>query len=159
VANIYPVFMVSMKEPHNDQRRPSLAQGNSVYTQNIYFPHETPALHHKTSTGQVAYPGTSVPMVQSPYLQWNQSPNICPHWHPALRAAPYPNYNQAMPPPSTPTPSRSGSSALKPYTKRLKIDQKLAVVFNAINKDAHWKFSEFMYHAFQVNNLNSTKLQ
>jgi len=83
-------------------------------------------------------------------------------------AAQYLNYNQVMPPPaswvplatpSTPTPSRSGSAAPKPYTKKLKIEQKLAVVFNAIDKDAHWTFSEFMYYAFRVKNLDGTRLR
>jgi hypothetical protein len=171
VANIYPVFMASANEPRNGQRGPGWVQGDSVYTQNISSPHQTPALHHRASTGQlnqVAHPGTPIPVVQSPYPQWNQSPNISPHWHPAPMAAQYLNYNQVMPPPasrvplatpSTPTPSRLGSAALKPYTKKLKIEQKLAVVFNAIDKDAHWTFSEFMYYAFRVKNLDGTRLR
>ena len=50
VANIYPVFMASANEPHNGQRGPGWAQGNSVYTQNISSPHQTPALCHRAST-------------------------------------------------------------------------------------------------------------
>jgi hypothetical protein len=140
------------------------------HTPNISSPHQTPALRHRASTGQlnqVAYPGTPVSTVQTLYPQWNQSPNISPYWHPALMATQYQNYNQEMAPPafpvpltvpSTPTPSRSGGSAPKKYTKRLNIEQKLSIVFDAIDKDAHWSFSKFLYYTFRVKDSDGKKL-
>jgi hypothetical protein len=55
-----------------------------------------------------------------------------------------------MPPPAfsalhptlTPTPSEAATTVLKPYVRRLTVNKKLAIVFKAIDKDAHWTFSE-----------------
>jgi len=105
---------------------------------------------------------TPLPGPQTHHSQWNQSPNVSPYWQKASAFMHYQNYYHAMPPPSptslqlTPTPTRS--SVPKPYTKRLKINQKLAVVFHAIDKDAHWTFSEFLYYAFRVKNSEGKKL-
>src|SRR5882762_5193787 len=85
VANISPAFMASIDELVNGQERSGWAHSNSVYTGNISSPHQTPPLRHRASTGQlnqVAYPGTPIPMTQTPYAQWNQSPNTYAYWHP-----------------------------------------------------------------------------
>ena len=170
VANISPALMASTNDFGNDNRESRWVQNNSVYSGNISSPHQMPTLRHRASTGQLnnmMCPATPISTPQATHSQWNQTPNISPYWPSTPVSAQYPNYNQVMPPPgssaphaapSTPTPSATRSSAPKPYVKRLKIHQKLAIVFRAIDKDAHWTFSEFLYYAFRVKSSDAQKL-
>ena len=159
VANISSALMASTNDLSNHNRESRWVQNNSVYSGNISSPHQMSTLHHRASTGplnNMMYPATPISTPQAPHSQWNQTPNISPYWPSTPVPAQYPNYNQVIPPPgssashtapSTPTPSETHSSAPKPYVKRLKIHQKLAIVFQEIDKDAHWTFSKFLYYA------------
>jgi hypothetical protein len=61
---------------------------------------------------------------------------------------PLPTFLASHPTPPTPTPSDSAAAGLKPYVWRLTVDKKLVIVFKAIDKDANWTFSGFLYYAF-----------
>jgi hypothetical protein len=159
--------MASLNSPCDSHTGSDWAQYDTGYPEHFSSPHQLPTLCHRASTGQlnsVAYPATPLTGTQTQYPQWNQSPNIS-YWQGSPAPMHYQNYYPPMPPPPghtlqlTPTPFRSRTVAPKPYTKRLKVNQKLDVVFNAIDKEAHWTFSEFLYYAFQVKSQDGKKLR
>ena len=130
--------MASLNSPHDSHTRSEWAQYNTGYPEHFSSPHKSPTLYHRVSTGHlnvVAYPGTPLTGTQTQYPQWNQSPNIS-YWQGAPAPMHYQNYYPPMPPPpcALPLTLTLFRSHTVPPTKRLKINQKLDVVFNAIDK-------------------------
>ena len=154
--------MVTSNDRLNDQRGLRGTQYHPVYLESFL----SPPMHHQASTGQlnmVLYPISPQPNTQIKHSQWSQSPDIYPYWHVPTPTQDQNQNHTMLPPPSptpppTPTPSGSSLSAWRPYVKKLKVNQKLDVVFKAIVKDAHWTFSKFLYYAFQGKSSDGKKL-